>query len=210
MNYRIVLASSSVYRANLLKQIGIFATCISPNIDETPLISEQPEPLSLRLAKEKCMAVYEQLRSADKPSIIIAADQVACCGPKVLSKPGTEQKARQQLTLLSGNQAHFFTGLYMLNTQTEQSYFHLDPVSVKFRSLSEQEINQYIAIEQPLDCAGSFKCEGLGICLFEEIQSQDPSSLIGLPLIAVANGLRQLGVNPILDAANPATETNGQ
>jgi septum formation protein len=193
-----VLASSSQYRAQLIDQIKIATLIMPPNIDESPLPDEDPEELAIRLAEEKCMAVVNRLTENEMPALVIASDQVASSHQRLLGKPLLLEKAIQQLQYLSGKEAVFYTSLYLYSTKDQRAYSHIDQTKVKFRPLSNTEIEHYVLQERPFDCAGSFKCEGLGICLFESIESSDPSALIGLPLIALNKGLLSFGVNPLL------------
>ncbi|NVJ50478.1 MAG: septum formation protein Maf [Gammaproteobacteria bacterium] len=191
----IVLASSSRYRAQLLQQLGIKAQIIAPNIDETPLANESPEVLAQRLANSKARAIAERLSPtvAGSPAIIIGSDQVAWCANQALSKPLSVEKAQTQLQLMSGKVAQFYTAICVMNSATEEQFCTCVVTEVEFRDLTPAQINNYIQRELPLDCAGSFKCEGLGIALFKRITSDDPSALIGLPLIALTTGLETCG-----------------
>jgi len=186
-----ILASSSPYRQELLKKLRLTFTCHSPNIDETPLAGESIEQTVLRLSNAKAKAVA--LRHPDH--IIIASDQSASLNGKALGKPGQKDKAFEQLQQQSGQTITFYTGLVVYNPTNQQYLQACDQTHVKFRQLDNATIERYIAIEQPFDCAGSFKSEGLGICLFESIQTQDPNALIGLPLIQLTSLLKQIGIN---------------
>ncbi len=196
----IVLASSSRYRANLLSQLGINALCVAPNIDESPLYDEDPRQLSARLSREKALEVTNNLPELQKPALIIGSDQVASFENQLLGKPHSREKAIEQLSAVSGKQVTFYTGLHMHSSADNGHYSCLDITQVTFRQLTAREISNYVDRELPLDCAGSFKCEGLGISLFESIESKDPSALIGLPLIAVNKALLHFGVNLLSDA----------
>jgi len=197
-NMNLILASSSTYRAKLLRQLRLKAQSIAPNIEEKPVNGEDPKQLATRLAAEKAAAVITQIGRLEEPSIVIASDQVAYCNHKMLGKPHTAENAIAQLTDMSNKTAEFYTSLFMQNTQTQQTFTHLDVTKVNFRTLTSQEIKSYVALESPFDCAGSFKCEGLGISLFNSIETHDPSALVGLPLISVTKGLINLGLNPLL------------
>jgi len=186
----LVLGSTSRYRAELLRRLHADFEQRSPGTDEAPLPDETPRDRALRLAVTKARAAAHGLDDA----LVIGSDQVAELGGMVLDKPGTIERAREQLLASSGREVHFHTALCLHDTRTGQDGVHVDHTVVQFRSLSPQEIDRYIAIEQPLDCAGSFKCEGLGISLFERISNDDPSALIGLPLIALARLLREAGI----------------
>jgi len=187
---RIVLASTSRYRAGLLRRLlPEFEQC-APGTDEANVPGEPPGARAARLALAKAAAVADNLRDA----LVIGSDQVAELDGEVLDKPGTLANARAQLAASSGRVAHFHTALCLLDTRSGRQQLHVDHTRAHFRALSAAEIERYVTREQPLDCAGSFKCEGLGISLFERIDSEDPSALIGLPLIALARLLRATGV----------------
>jgi len=185
----IVLASTSRYRAQLLRRLGLPFTTANPGTDETPEPNESPADLATRLAHAKAVAVRDKHPSA----IIIGSDQVPALAGSALSKPGTVERAQEQLALMSGQSVSFYTGLCVLNSADE--ICSLDETRVRMRTLNTAEIERYVAVEQPLDCAGSFKVEGLGISLFDSVESTDPTALIGLPLISVANALRRFGVS---------------
>lgn len=189
----LVLASSSRYRRALLERLGLTFDCASPDIDEVALPTEQPSALVQRLSQGKAQA----LASNFPDHLIIGSDQVACCADTVLGKPGTAAKAHDQLALLSGQRVEFLTGLALLNTRSSSLHIDIDRTTVQFRHLSAAEIAAYVEREQPLDCAGSFKSEGLGVALFESIDNADPSALIGLPLIKLCAMLRQEGLDPL-------------
>lgn len=189
----LLLASSSRYRKALLDRLGIAFECASPDIDESRRDNESPASLVQRLSLEKAA----ELAKTSRKHLIIGSDQVASLGDRVLGKPGTVQKAEEQLTDLSGQTVRFYTGIALLNSETSNAQVQLDTTDVVFRSLSEREIQTYVAREQPLDCAGSFKSEGLGVALFERIQTDDPAALIGLPLVLLCGMLRAEGMNPL-------------
>ncbi len=186
----VVLGSTSRYRAELLRRILREFEQRAPGTDEAPLPHETPRERALRLAVAKARAAAEGLDDA----LVIGSDQVAELEGVVLDKPGTHERAHAQLAASSGREVHFHTALCLHDTRTGQDRVHVDQTVVTFRSLSGEEIARYIEREQPLDCAGSFKCEGLGIALFERIDNEDPSALIGLPLIALARMLREAGI----------------
>ncbi|NVJ60291.1 MAG: septum formation protein Maf [Gammaproteobacteria bacterium] len=192
-----ILASSSVYRLKQLHQLGIFPETRSPDIDETPLENESPKFLAERLALKKASKVEQQLKD-ETFRYIIGSDQVASFDDTILGKPVTKQRAEEQLKICSGKHVNFYTTVCLIDRKNNQNYQYTDTTTVKFRSLSIIEINQYIEAESPLDCAGSFKCEGLGISLFEAIKTEDPSALIGLPLIGLNSLLLESGFNCIL------------
>lgn len=187
----VILASQSAYRAELLGKIISNFKQQAADIDESPKAGESPTELSLRLAEEKARHIAQQ---SSKPALVIGSDQVACLNQQILGKPLSTAKAAQQLQACSGQSVHFYTSLCLLNTATNNCQLSVETYEVKFRELNEQEIARYIEIEQPLDCAGSFKMEGLGISLFEHIRGDDPNSLIGLPLIRLCELLRHEGL----------------
>ena len=192
---KIVLASSSRYRAELLRKLGLpFETC-SPDIDEARRPEEDAEALVARLAAEKARAVAARLTQG----LVVGSDQVAVCEGEILGKPGTEARARAQLSRLSGKAVLFHTGLCLMDAASGESQTSVVTTRVVFRALSEAEIHNYVAREQPLDCAGSFKSEALGIALFQAIEGPDPNALIGLPLIELCRLLRAAGVNVLGD-----------
>lgn len=190
-NIKFILASSSPYRRQLLEKLQFNFQCISPNIDETAKPSENPLDLVKRLAISKAKKIAETL---DHESIIIASDQVATFENKILGKPHTKENAIKQLSLFSGNKVIFYTSLCVLNSKSSQYEALVEPFSVYFRQLSYQEIESYIDKEKPLNCAGSFKSEGLGILLFEKLEGDDPNTLIGLPLIQLNNIFKKMGI----------------
>ncbi|AFJ03786.1 hypothetical protein Q7C_2665 [Methylophaga frappieri] len=187
----LILGSSSPYRATLLDKLHLDYQVASPQIDESPLLGESPAQLVLRLAENKARKVAE----SHPDSLIIGSDQVAVLNNKIMGKPGTTEKAIKQLTEASGNMVTFLTGLALFNARTGTMQSLVEPYEVHFRSLTTQQITRYIEKEQPLDCAGSFKSEGLGISLFQALNGQDPNSLIGLPLIQLVNFLASEGVD---------------
>ncbi|TAN06277.1 MAG: septum formation protein Maf [Rhodanobacteraceae bacterium] len=186
---RIVLASTSRYRAGLLRRLVADFTQAAPAVDEETLPNEAPRDRAVRLAEAKARAVAPTLDAA----LVIGSDQVAALGAQVLHKPGTIKNAHEQLRASSGRTVDFYTGLCMVDGRTGHAISHLDHTRVVFRRLTDAEIDRYLAAEKPLDCAGSFKAEAAGIALFERIDSSDPTALIGLPLIALARLLRAAG-----------------
>ncbi|MGS2716600.1 Maf family protein [Eionea flava] len=189
----IILASSSPFRRELLNKLGLPFTCHSPDIDETAKAGESPEALVERLALEKAHAVARK----NSKSLIIASDQVAVLNGQIMTKPHTHTKAVEQLTLSSGNSVHFLTSLCLFNSQTQNAQIIIAPYAVEFLSLTQEQIEAYLKKEQPYQCAGSFKSEGLGISLFSKMEGEDPNSLIGLPLIQLTQMLRNEGVEPL-------------
>ncbi len=186
----IVLGSTSRYRAELLRRLLPDFEQAAPGTDETPQPDEPPAARALRLAIAKAEAVAREHPGA----LVIGSDQVAELDGLILDKPGNAEHARAQLAASSGREVHFHTALCLLDTRNGRRHTHVDHTRVRFRELDAAEITRYVEREQPLDCAGSFKCEGLGISLFEAIDNCDPSALIGLPLIALARLLREAGV----------------
>ncbi len=194
---RLVLASSSRYRAELLARLELEFETRAPDVDESPLPGEAPEALVTRLARSKAAAVAAELREAGADPaglLVIGSDQVAVLGSEILGKPGTPERACRQLEALSGHAVDFRTGLCLLDAGSGQAQCAEVVTRVRFRDLRPCEIEDYVARERPLDCAGAFKSEGLGIALFEAIESDDPTALIGLPLIELCRMLRRAGV----------------
>jgi septum formation protein len=185
----LILASTSPYRRELLERLGVAFAVEAPDVDEAPLAAEPPTERALRLAAAKAEAVARRHPGA----VVIGSDQVAAAGGVILDKPGTVERACQQLKHLAGSQARFYTACAVRWHNTGFSVNHLDTVTVAVRDLTTEEIAAYVAREQPLNCAGSFKSEGLGIALFSRIESEDPTALVGLPLIWLAGALRQAG-----------------
>lgn len=195
MTTSLVLASTSPYRKLQLKQlVGGDFLCIAPNVDEQPLVNESSLELVLRLAELKARAAATH---APDVALIIGADQCAALDGKMLGKPLTEEKAIQQLEACQGKEAVFYSGLCVYDQSTGRVQSACVSTFVKFRSLSAEEIRNYVAKDLPLHCAGSFKCESLGIALFESIKSDDPSALIGLPLIQLNLMLMEFGFNTL-------------
>ncbi|MDR0181367.1 Maf family protein [Lysobacter arvi] len=185
---RLILASTSIYRRELLARLRLPFETERPGTDETPLPGEAPEALARRLARAKATDV-----AALHPGAwVIGSDQVAECAGLALGKPGGHEAAAAQLTAMSGQPVRFHTGLCVARAG-EPPLEAMDCTVVRFRELDAGEIERYLRAEQPYDCAGSFKSEGLGIGLFEAIENRDPTALIGLPLIAAARLLRQAG-----------------
>ncbi|HEX5306608.1 MAG TPA: nucleoside triphosphate pyrophosphatase [Dyella sp.] len=189
MSAPVVLGSTSRYRAELLRRLLADFTQAAPGVDEAALAGEAPSERALRLAIAKADAVA----LAHPHALVIGSDQVAALDGEVLDKPGTPERARQQLRASSGRSVHFHTALCLLDGRTATRHTFVDHTRAVFRALADDEIARYVEREQPLDCAGSFKCEALGISLFECIETTDPSALIGLPLIALARLLRAAG-----------------
>lgn len=187
----LVLASSSPYRRELLNRLRLPFSWSTPAIDETRRPDEDADALVRRLAKEKAYAL-----SATHPRhLIIGSDQVAILGQQVLGKPHTLERARAQLLAASGNSITFLTGLTLLNSENGNCQVDCIPFTVHFRQLSEAQVMRYLHAEQPFDCAGSFKAEGLGISLFRSTEGTDATSLIGLPLIRLVDMLHDAGID---------------
>jgi septum formation protein len=187
---RIILGSTSRYRAELLRRLVEDFEQRAPGTDETSAADETPAARARRLAIAKAHAAAAEMHHA----LVIGSDQVAELDGSVLDKPGTAENACRQLQASSGRRVDFHTALCVLDTRDGREQIHVDHTQVQFRHLSAIEIERYVAREKPLDCAGSFKCEGLGISLFERIDNQDPTALIGLPLMALAKILRDCGL----------------
>ncbi|MDN7128645.1 septum formation inhibitor Maf [Pseudidiomarina sp. 1APR75-15] len=190
----IVLASTSPYRRMLLEKVIPEFTCAAPQVDETALPGEQAEDLVKRLAIAKAQA----LATTYSDHLLIGSDQVAVVEGAILGKPGDEAKAIEQLSAASGKTVTFYTGLAVYHSGQQELLACVEPFQVSFRDLSAAEIKGYVALEQPFNCAGSFKSEGLGISLFESLRGDDPNTLIGLPLIRLLAMLRHWQVNPLL------------
>jgi septum formation protein len=190
MHQSLILASTSPYRRELLARLGLPFEVADPQTDETPLPGESPEALALRLSERKARAVASNFPGA----LIIGSDQVATVDGKIYGKPGTHERAVEQLRELSGKTVNFFTGLCLLNTRTGSAEVCGVSTLVSFRELNTQEIESYLKREPAYNCAGSAKSEGLGIALLRSMQGDDPNALVGLPLIALCNLLRNQGV----------------
>jgi septum formation protein len=183
----LILASTSPYRRTLLERFGLPFETARPEVGEEHVASETPADRAMRLAVAKAQAVA--VRRPD--AVVIGSDQVAAAGNKVLDKPGNAATCRAQLATLSGRDARFYTACAVIGPAGGVRLVHLDTTTVFFRSLAPAEIERYVEREKPFDCAGGFKAEALGIALFESIESQDPTALIGLPLIWLACALRR-------------------
>ncbi|MEH2920854.1 Maf family protein [Samsonia erythrinae] len=190
---QIILASTSPYRRALLEKLAIPFICASPDIDETPHPGENARDLVIRLAENKARALAAQYPA----HLIIGSDQVCVLEDTITGKPYNKVNATRQLQQASGKCVSFFTGLALFNSATQNMQSIAEPFDVYFRALTQTEISGYLDKEQPWNCAGSFKSEGLGITLFERLSGRDPNALIGLPLIALTHMLRQEGINPL-------------
>lgn len=187
-NFQLVLASTSPYRREILQKLTLPFTCVKPDCDETPLLHENAVDLVKRLAELKASHCH-----LDQPSLVIGSDQVCVVDGNILGKPHNTENAIRQLTNQSGKAVTFYTGIALHNTQTHKTQVEVDSFTVHFRKLSAQAIKNYVEKEQPFDCAGSFKSEGLGIALFERLEGKDPNTLIGLPLITLIDMLNKEG-----------------
>lgn len=192
---RLILASSSRYRKRMLERFGIPFTIQSPSIDESPKPGETPINLAMRLAIEKAQTISQQFPG----TVVIGSDQVATLGTEPIGKPGSFVKAQQQLRLLSRQHVQFHSALAVTDGTR---LLHANVIThCYFRQLTEAEIEHYLTVEQPFDTAGSAKAEALGITLMDKMSSDDPTAIIGLPLIELAKMLRQFGINPTLQAS---------
>jgi len=187
---KLILGSTSPYRRELLERLRIPFDVAAPEVDETPLASETPKQLACRLAMAKARAVAAQFPGA----VVIGSDQVADLGGVPLGKPGTHERALAQLQQMRGNTVIFQTAVAVVCHETGFAQMDLAQVKVKFRTLSDQEIETYLRAETPYDCAGSAKSEGLGIALLESIDNDDPTALVGLPLIRTCRMIQAAGV----------------
>lgn len=187
----IILASTSAYRKALLQRLQIPFRSVAPTAEEARIPGELPAAMASRLALAKAHSVAQHHPQA----LVIGSDQVAALGDQVMGKPGSHAIARAQLEASSGREVEFHTGLALVCTARELEQFHVEPFTVQFRRLSEAQIEGYLRREQPFDCAGSFKCEGLGIALFTRLHGDDPTSLEGLPLITLVRLLQTAGLD---------------
>ncbi|MBW3696542.1 septum formation inhibitor Maf [Vibrio sp. T187] len=177
-NYQLVLASTSPFRQELLKKLQIEFIAAKPNCNETPLPNETPTELVSRLSLQKAKSC-----SVAQPSLVVGSDQVCVIDEEIVGKPHSVDKAIEQLQRQSGKTITFYTGLSVWNSETNLAETIVDTFKVHFRDLTQTQIETYVEKEQPLQCAGSFKSEGLGIALFSQLEGKDPNSLVGLPLI---------------------------
>jgi septum formation protein len=190
---KIILASSSSYRQSILKKLHIPFTCDAPNIDESSVPGESISDQVERLSRNKALAIAT--KQTNIASYVIGSDQLASFNGQALGKPGDFTTAKQQLFMFSGKRVRFHTGLCLVNSATKQLSHIVETFDVTFKTLSEKQITTYLQIEKPYDCAGSFKCEGLGIALFESLNGRDPNTLIGLPLIALMDLFNAMSVD---------------
>jgi septum formation protein len=187
----IILASTSRYRRELLARLQLPLTTRSPDAVEDAIAGETPAAMAARLALAKASSIVVP------NALVIGSDQVASLDGHILHKPGSAEVAVAQLRAAQGKAVLFHTGVAIIATGSGQTLQHVDRTEVQFRRLDDAALERYVRLESPLDCAGSFKSEGLGVVLFERISSQDPTALIGLPLIFVADALRRLGADPM-------------
>jgi septum formation protein len=190
---RLILASTSRYRRELLGRLGLPFECAAPAVDETATPGEAPAATAARLARAKAQAIA----SSHPDALVIGSDQIAELDGAALGKPGSRERSRAQLAAASGRSVRFHTGVCVLHAASARELQHVDATEVRFRVLDAGMIERYLDRESALDCAGGFKCEGLGISLFEAIESRDPTALIGLPLIAVVRMLATFGIDPL-------------
>ena len=193
---QLILASGSQYKQCVLSKLGIPFNCFSPDIDESQRLNESPENLVSRLACAKAEKAYLELSKHGKtePFYVIGVDQVAVHNNNIIGKSGSIEVAIQQLSEFSGHKVTFATGVCLLNHQGRHEVI-VEPYEVEFKNLSQNQIIQYVQAEMPLDCAGSFKCEGQGILLFTALCGRDPNALIGMPLIALQELFSKFGVD---------------
>ena len=187
---KIILASNSSYRHELLSKIGLNFESIGSNVDETPYPGETAQRLTIRLSIAKAQALAPQYPN----HLIIGSDQVATCNGQFLGKPGNFEQAKLQLETQSGQAVLFYTGLCVFNSSNDHYLTDLDCCTVHFRNLTTQQIERYLTVDRPYECAGSFKSEGYGITLIQKISASDPNALIGLPLIKLISLLTQFGL----------------
>ncbi|MCX7130658.1 nucleoside triphosphate pyrophosphatase [Aeromonas sp.] len=190
MPTQLILASTSRYRKALLEKLALPFECAAPEVDESPLPDESAEALVARLALAKASAIADQFDQG----LIIGSDQVCICDGQILGKPGTVEKAVAQLMTAQGRSVTFYTGLCVLDAASGRTEQLVEPFTVHFRTLDEAALRRYVEAELPLDCAGSFKCEGMGIVLFKGLEGRDPNALIGLPLIGLVELLARHGL----------------
>ncbi|SFD17423.1 Maf family protein [Pseudoalteromonas denitrificans] len=194
MTPKLILASTSPFRKTLLNKFNIPFLVASPNIDETAYENETAQTLVERLSIEKSQAISTQFETG----IVIGSDQVAVFKNEIIGKPHNKKTAIAQLTQFSGNKVTFLTGLALYKIETKQVLSTVEKFQVQFKTLTPEQIDAYLEAEQPYNCAGSFKSEGLGICLFERFIGDDPNSLVGLPLIALNRLLLEWNIDILL------------
>lgn len=191
MKHPLILASSSPFRQSLLKKFNLPFDTFSPDIDESPLKNESPTQLVARLSELKAREALNHFQHG----LVIGSDQVAVFNEQILGKPHTKENAIKQLSLFSAQAVTFLTGLCVYDIASNRTKTIIEPFDVTFKQLSHSQISAYCDAEQPYNCAGSFKSEGLGICLFEKLTGDDPNSLIGLPLIKLSQLLGEFDMD---------------
>ncbi len=189
-NYQLVLASTSPFRKQLLEKLSVPFVCLSPDCDETPLDNEKPIDLVMRLAANKAKSCV-----TGKTSLVIGSDQVCVINDEIVGKPLNRENAIKQLLAQSGKVITFYTGFAVHNTVTNKTEVGYDTFEVHFRELTRDQIERYVDREEPFYCAGSFKSEGMGICLFKKLVGKDPNTLVGLPLIDLIDMLHAQGLD---------------
>jgi septum formation protein len=192
-NQKLILASSSPFRRELLARFNLPFTYISPEIDETPLSGEKPQETALRLAQLKAKKIAE----TEPDALIIGCDQVATLNDTQIGKPGNHENAVKQLQTMRGHMVIFHSALCLYNAQSQHMQAEVVPYEVKFRQLTDDEIERYLMLDKPYNCAGSAKSESLGIALMEYMRGDDPNALVGLPLIKLTHMLKNEGVNVV-------------
>jgi septum formation protein len=188
---KLILASTSRYRRDLLSRLGLPFEVSAPSTDESAIAGEAPARMAERLAEAKARSV------AAEQAVVIGSDQVASLDGLLLRKPGTQDVALRQLVACQGKTVLFHTGALVLDNASGRTWSHVDQTEVKFARLERPALERYLDIERPYDCVGSFKAEALGVALFEHIHSRDPTALIGLPLIWLAAALKSAGIDPL-------------
>lgn len=188
-NYQLVLASTSPFRKQLLEKLSVPFICLSPDCDETPLTGEEPLDLVMRLAASKATSC-----ATKEASLVVGSDQVCVIDNEIVGKPLNRENAIKQLLAQSGKVITFYTGLAVHNTVTNTTEIGYDTFEVHFRELTHEQIERYVDREEPFYCAGSFKSEGMGICLFKKLIGKDPNTLVGLPLIDLIDMLQSQGL----------------
>ena len=187
----LILASSSRYRRALLGRLGLDFSCITPDVDEAELAGEMPAALAARLAALKACAIEV------RRGLVIGSDQVPELDGKILRKPGKRDTALRQLAACQGRTVSFHTAICVIDAENGRRWAHVDETRVRFARLGLEQLERYVDIDEPYDCAGGFRVEGLGITLFTSVESSDPTALIGLPLISLTRILREAGIDPL-------------
>jgi septum formation protein len=193
MTATLILASTSRYRADLLKRLRLSFQSVAPGVAETAVPGELPAARALRLAGAKALAVAARFPA----SWVVGSDQVAHLGGRILDKPGDAARCREQLAAQSGRIVEFHTAAVLLRHEPRREFEHVDRTIVRFRTLPAETIDRYVTVDRPFDCAGGFRSEGLGALLLESVETRDPSALVGLPLLWLAGALLEAGVDPL-------------